>query len=113
MEMFFFFFFIVDEKSKSMKKRSRLEKQDPKESKDKLDSDDKKNNGESDDTFNNQGFSDWLSSSNGIEMMKLFVIANSILVFVTVGWPNIQNVASIVRDYIRGEENNDDEFYEN
>lgn len=37
--------------------------------------------------------------SIGIEMMRLFVIANTILVFVTVAWPNIKESLYIIRDY--------------
>ncbi|KAK0079631.1 hypothetical protein PV326_008631 [Microctonus aethiopoides] len=48
----------------------------------------------------NQGFSNWLRSSDGVEMMRLFVIANSLLVFITMAWPNMQQVYSIVKDYI-------------
>lgn len=35
----------------------------------------------------------------GVEMMKLFVFANTILVFVTVAWPNIKESLYIIRDY--------------
>ncbi|XP_076173019.1 exit protein of rhodopsin and TRP A [Ptiloglossa arizonensis] len=51
-----------------------------------------------DDNYN-QGFSDWLRSSDGIEMMRLFVIANSILVFVTMGWPKVREAIAIFKDY--------------
>lgn len=47
----------------------------------------------------NQGFSDWLRSSDGIEMMRLFVIANSVLVFVTMGWPKIQEIVAALGEY--------------
>jgi len=52
----------------------------------------------------NQGFGNWLRSSTGIEMMRLFVIANSILVFVTMGWSNMRESFYIIRDYFVGEE---------
>lgn len=52
----------------------------------------------------NQGFGDWLRSTDGVEMMRLFVITNSLLVFVTIGWPNIQQAWSIIKDYVMGEE---------
>ncbi|KAG8035193.1 hypothetical protein G9C98_001683 [Cotesia typhae] len=52
----------------------------------------------------NQGFGDWLRSTDGVEMMRLFVITNSLLVFVTIGWPNIQQTWSIIKDYVMGEE---------
>lgn len=49
--------------------------------------------------IDNQGFSDWLRSSDGIDMMRLFVIANSILVFVTMGWPKVQETIALLGDY--------------
>lgn len=52
----------------------------------------------------NRGFSNWLRSSDGVEMMRLFVVANSLLVFITMAWPNMQQVYSIVKDYITSEE---------
>ncbi|KZC03752.1 hypothetical protein WN55_06399 [Dufourea novaeangliae] len=56
------------------------------------------------DDIENQGFSDWLRSSDGIEMMRLFVIANSILVFVTMGWPKMQEAILYLKDYICGDD---------
>ncbi|KAL0126666.1 hypothetical protein PUN28_005206 [Cardiocondyla obscurior] len=53
----------------------------------------------------NQGFGNWLRSSTGIEMMRLFVITNSILLFVTMGWPNIRESFYIIKDYLMDEEN--------
>lgn len=53
----------------------------------------------------NQGFSDWLRSSDGLEMMRLFVIANSILIFVTMGVPKMQEVISVLNDYFFGTNN--------
>ncbi|XP_077274563.1 exit protein of rhodopsin and TRP A [Temnothorax americanus] len=52
----------------------------------------------------NQGFGNWLRSSTGAEMMRLFVIANSILVFVTMAWPNMKESFYIIKDYFMGEE---------
>lgn len=51
------------------------------------------------DEIDNQGFGDWLRSSDGIEMMRLFVIANSILVFVTIGWPKLQEAIALLGEY--------------
>ncbi|XP_053979876.1 uncharacterized protein LOC128877000 [Hylaeus volcanicus] len=56
------------------------------------------------DDTHNQGFSEWLRSSDGIEMMRLFVIANSVLVFVTMGWPKMQEAIAVVKDYFYEEE---------
>lgn len=39
----------------------------------------------------------------GLEMMKMFVIANTMLVFFTVAWPTIKESLFIVRDYFMGE----------
>lgn len=50
----------------------------------------------------NQGFGSWLTSSTGVEMMRLFVIANSILIFVTMAWPNMQESFYIIKDYLAG-----------
>lgn len=40
---------------------------------------------------------------SGIEMMRLFVVANSLVVFFTLAWPSIQDTFEIIRDYINGE----------
>lgn len=52
----------------------------------------------------NQGFGNWLRSSTGVEMMRLFVIANTILVFVTMAWPNMKESFHIIKDFFVGEE---------
>lgn len=52
----------------------------------------------------NQGFGNWLRSSTGVEMMRLFVIANSILIFVTMAWPTMRESLYIIKDYFVGEE---------
>ena len=57
-----------------------------------------------DDDSENQGFGTWLRSTDGVEMMRLFVIANSLLVFVTMAWPNMQEALTILKDLIMGEE---------
>ncbi|CAL7933838.1 unnamed protein product [Xylocopa violacea] len=57
------------------------------------------------DDTDNQGFSDWLRSSDGLEMMRLFVIANSILIFVTMGVPKMQEVIGLLNDYFFGTNN--------
>lgn len=35
----------------------------------------------------------------GIEMLKLFVIGNTMLIFVTVAWPSIKQSLYIIRDF--------------
>ncbi|KAI4496246.1 hypothetical protein M0804_000056 [Polistes exclamans] len=54
--------------------------------------------------YSNQGFGDWLRSNDGAEMMRLFVIANSLLLFVTMAWPNMKESFYFIRDYFMGEE---------
>ncbi|XP_076628761.1 exit protein of rhodopsin and TRP A [Colletes latitarsis] len=83
--------------------KSRQNETKPTEDKKNGKKEDKEETVLNDDTHN-QGFSEWLRSSDGIEMMRLFVIANSILVFVTMGWPKMQEVISALRDYFSGEE---------
>ncbi|XP_012258833.2 uncharacterized protein LOC105687618 [Athalia rosae] len=56
------------------------------------------------DEAQNEGFSEWLRSSSGVELMRLFVVANSLVVFITMAWPNMQEALFIVKDYIMGEE---------
>lgn len=52
----------------------------------------------------NVHFGNWLRSSDGVGMIRLFVIANSILAFVTMIWPNIKETFYIVKDYLTREE---------
>lgn len=59
---------------------------------------------ENDDDNHNEGFSDWLRSNSGIEMMKLFVVANSLLVFITMAWPSMKDSLIIIKELIMGEE---------
>lgn len=40
---------------------------------------------------------------SGLEMMKMFVIANTMLVFFTVAWPSIKESLFIIRDYFMDE----------
>ncbi|XP_011309132.1 uncharacterized protein Xport-A isoform X2 [Fopius arisanus] len=80
-----------------MKKKGRQDKQE-------LETKEKKVDDVNDDDEHNQGFSDWLRSVDGIEMMRLFVIANSLLVFITIAWPNMQQTYTIIKEYIMGED---------
>lgn len=57
-----------------------------------------------DDEAANQGFGEWLRSTDGVEMMRLFVIANSLLMIVTMAWPNMKEMYRIIRDYYMEEE---------
>ncbi|XP_053678958.1 uncharacterized protein LOC128729312 [Anopheles nili] len=48
----------------------------------------------------NAGFGKYLRSQEGIEMMKLFVIANTIVVFMTMAWPQMQQSYQILRSLV-------------
>lgn len=52
----------------------------------------------------NAGFGKYLRSQEGIEMMKLFVIANTIVVFMTMAWPQMQQSYQILRSLIFAED---------
>lgn len=41
------------------------------------------------DSEEEQGFSKWLRSEEGIENLKLFVLGNTIIVFLVLSWPQI------------------------
>ncbi|KAJ8721324.1 hypothetical protein PYW07_002099 [Mythimna separata] len=49
-----------------------------------------------------QGFGGWLRSSDGLETMKLFVIANSIVMLTTIVYPHAHAIYEIVSDMIYG-----------
>lgn len=51
-----------------------------------------------------KGFGAWLRSGDGVEWMRLFVIGNSIAVFLTMTWPHMQSTAKIIKEMIYGEE---------
>ncbi|XP_059610378.1 uncharacterized protein LOC132257480 [Phlebotomus argentipes] len=51
----------------------------------------------------NSGFASYLKSSQGLDMMRLFVVANSLVVFITMAWPSIKDTFEIIRDFIYGE----------
>lgn len=57
-----------------------------------------------DDDELNEGFGTWIRSDNGVEMMKLFVIANSLLAVITMAWPSIQETYFILRELIMGDD---------
>ncbi|XP_047994890.1 uncharacterized protein LOC125233072 [Leguminivora glycinivorella] len=51
-----------------------------------------------------QGFGGWLKSEDGMDTMKLFVLANSIVMVTTIAYPHIQTIFSIISEIIYGEE---------
>ncbi|RZC35704.1 hypothetical protein BDFB_000577 [Asbolus verrucosus] len=42
------------------------------------------------DSDEEEGFSKWLRSNEGVENLKLFVIGNSALIFLLVSWPQVK-----------------------
>lgn len=48
------------------------------------------------DSEDEQGFSKWLRSEEGVENLKLFVLGNSIIVFLALSWPQIKEVLDAV-----------------
>lgn len=45
-----------------------------------------------DDKDLNSGFGDYIRSPEAAEMMKLFVLANSIVIILTIAWPSIKEL---------------------
>ena len=105
-------FFFTDEKSHVMKKRTETGKEDRSKNNRKLQKSNVSKSTEDkeeekhfeDDEAQNQGFGNWLRSEDGVEMMRLFVIANSLLVIVTMAWPSMQETYYILKDLIMGDE---------
>jgi hypothetical protein len=58
---------------------------------------DKQMNDTSDDI--NEGFGNWLRSSEGAAYMRLFVIANSIVIIMTMTWPCVADIIEIISSY--------------
>ncbi|XP_065090404.1 uncharacterized protein Xport-A [Ochlerotatus camptorhynchus] len=56
----------------------------------------------------NSGFGEYMRSSQAAEMMKLFVIANTLVVFLTMAWPQMKHSFEIIQSLIYGDE--DGEF---
>lgn len=95
-----------------MKKRGRTDAKESrdgkeaktgKEGKDPKQQDKSSNSVALEDEAQNEGFGEWLRSSNGVELMRLFVIANSLVVFITMAWPNMSEAFFILRDFITGD----------
>ncbi|XP_055855806.1 uncharacterized protein LOC129919027 [Episyrphus balteatus] len=47
---------------------------------------------EDDDKDLNSGFGDYIRSPEAAEMMKLFVVANSVVIILTMAWPGIKEI---------------------
>lgn len=56
----------------------------------------------------NSGFQEYMRSPQAIEMMKLFVVANTLVMFFTMAWPQMKHSYEIIRSMIYGDD--DDEF---
>lgn len=52
----------------------------------------------------NSGFGDYMRSPQAAEMMKLFVIANTMVVFFTMAWPQMKHSFEIIQSLIYGDE---------
>lgn len=46
----------------------------------------------------NEGFGGWLSSEEGMGTMKMFVVANSMVMLITMGWPYLYQLLSYLHD---------------
>lgn len=44
------------------------------------------------DSDEEQGFSQWIRSEEGLENLKLFVLGNTLIVFLTIFWPHIKEM---------------------
>lgn len=51
----------------------------------------------------NSGFAEYLRSTQGAEMLKLFVVANSIVMFLTVAWPQMKQSYELLMSLIYGD----------
>lgn len=47
----------------------------------------------------NQGFSEWLRTSEGVSYMRVFVVLNSFVVFLTMLWPNLTSMFNAIGSY--------------
>lgn len=47
-----------------------------------------------------QGFAGWLRSADGATYMRLFVLSNSLVVFLTYGWPQIKQSFEIIHSFL-------------
>lgn len=49
----------------------------------------------------NSGFGDYLRSPEAVEIMKLFVFANTIMLIVTMAWPNLKEQYYMFREWLQ------------
>lgn len=57
------------------------------------------NTSEPQDSEEEESFSKWLSSNEGVENLKLFVIGNSLFLFILISWPQIKEVIEAAYDF--------------
>lgn len=48
------------------------------------------------DSEDEDGFSKWIRSEDGLETLKLFVLGNSLIVFIAISWPQIKETLDAV-----------------
>lgn len=48
------------------------------------------------DSDEEEGFSKWIRSEEGLETLKLFVLGNSLIVFIAISWPQIKETLDAV-----------------
>ncbi|XP_055903446.1 uncharacterized protein LOC129939451 [Eupeodes corollae] len=54
---------------------------------------------EDDDKDLNSGFGDYIRSPEAIEMMKLFVMANSVVIILTMAWPSMKELYKMFEEW--------------
>ncbi|XP_058445252.1 uncharacterized protein LOC131426493 [Malaya genurostris] len=52
----------------------------------------------------NSGFGQYLRSPEAVGMMKLFVIANTVMVFFTMAWPQVQQSLLVLKSLVLGDD---------
>lgn len=56
--------------------------------------------GAADSEDENEGFGNWLRSTDGVAYMRLFVLANSLLVLMTMSWSHVRQMVDIIREAV-------------
>jgi len=51
------------------------------------------------DDDNSTGFGNWIKSSDGTTYMSLFVLSNSFMLLLTMGWPQIKRSIEFIHEY--------------
>lgn len=61
---------------------------------------------EQSDSEDEGGFSKWLRSNEGVELLKFFVLGNALIAFLVMTWPNIHQAFDSAYYIIKGEDIN-------